>query len=449
MNHIKNIAKELHNLGLDAMLVTSEPGEFYAMGFHGEGVAFITPQECWYYTDSRYIEAANQEITGAHVDVLRSGQSYRQLVMSLVATHNVKKLGFEDEGMNVHQYKLWQEALPGVELVPASDLLTRLRMVKDEEELAVMREAQRITDEAFTEILNYVKPGVTESEIAVYYAHGDIVGTRIEGLGSTELIVAPDVVADLDRLASDDRVKAVVLRINSGGGSAYASEQMWRAVQLLKQRKPVVVSMGGTAASGAYYLACGAHCIYAEPTSLTGSIGIFGMIPDASGLLTDKLGLHFDVVKTNEASDFGTVGRPFNAAEGAAMQAYVDRGYALFLRRVAAGRGMKPQQVDSIAQGRVWTGRQAKAIGLVDYLGSLSDAVTHAALRAKTDDYTVKAYPARRPWYADMWADRGEGYFEQELRAALGSYYRPLVFLKSLQGTDCLQARLPYELNLH
>lgn len=289
----------------------------------------------------------------------------------------------------------------------------------------------------------------TESEIAVYYAHGDIVGTRIEGLGSTELIVAPDVVADLDRLASDDRVKAVVLRINSGGGSAYASEQMWRAVQLLKQRKPVVVSMGGTAASGAYYLACGAHCIYAEPTSLTGSIGIFGMIPDASGLLTDKLGLHFDVVKTNEASDFGTVGRPFNAAEGAAMQAYVDRGYALFLRRVAAGRGMKPQQVDSIAQGRVWTGRQAKAIGLVDYLGSLSDAVTHAALRAKTDDYTVKAYPARRPWYADMWADRGEGYFEQELRAALGSYYRPLVFLKSLQGTDCLQARLPYELNLH
>lgn len=289
----------------------------------------------------------------------------------------------------------------------------------------------------------------TESEIAVYYAHGDIVGTRIEGLGSTELIVAPDVVADLDRLASDDRVKAVVLRINSGGGSAYASEQMWRAVQLLKQRKPVVVSMGGTAASGAYYLACGAHCIYAEPTSLTGSIGIFGMIPDASGLLTDKLGLHFDVVKTNEASDFGTVGRPFNAAEGAAMQAYVDRGYALFLRRVAAGRGMKPQQVDSIAQGRVWTGRQAKAIGLVDYLGSLSDAVTHAALRAKTDDYTVKAYPVRRPWYADMWADRGEGYFEQELRAALGSYYRPLVFLKSLQGTDCLQARLPYELNLH
>lgn len=166
MNHIKNIAKELHNLGLDAMLVTSEPGEFYAMGFHGEGVAFITSQECWYYTDSRYIEAANQEITGAHVDMLRSGQSYRQLVMSLVATHNVKKLGFEDEGMNVAQYKLWQEALPGVELVPASDLLTRLRMVKDEEELAVMREAQRITDEAFTEILNYVKPGVTESEIA-------------------------------------------------------------------------------------------------------------------------------------------------------------------------------------------------------------------------------------------------------------------------------------------
>ncbi len=166
MNHIKNIAKELPSLGLDAMLVTSEPGEFYAMGFHGEGVAFITPQECWYYTDSRYIEAANQEITGAHVDVLRTGQSYRQLVLSLVAAHNIRRLGFEDEGMNVSQYNLWSEALPGVELVAASDLLTRLRMVKDEEELAVMRQAQRITDEAFTEILNDIKPGVTESEIA-------------------------------------------------------------------------------------------------------------------------------------------------------------------------------------------------------------------------------------------------------------------------------------------
>ncbi len=166
MNHIKNIAKELPNLGLDAMLVTSEPGEFYAMGFHGEGVALITSQECWYYTDSRYIEAAGQEISGANVDVLRSGQTYRQLVLSLVAAHNIRRLGFEDEGMNVAQYNLWRETLSGVELVAASDLLTRLRMVKDEEELAVMRQAQRITDEAFTEILNYVKPGVTESEIA-------------------------------------------------------------------------------------------------------------------------------------------------------------------------------------------------------------------------------------------------------------------------------------------
>lgn len=288
-----------------------------------------------------------------------------------------------------------------------------------------------------------------DSEIAVYYAYGDIVGSPVEGLGSSELIVGSDVVVDLDRLASDDRVKAVVLRINSGGGSAYASEQMWRAVQLLKARKPVVVSMGGTAASGAYYLACGAHCIYAEPTTLTGSIGIFGMIPDASGLLTDKLGLHFDVVKTNEASDFGTVGRPFNAAESGAMQAYVDRGYAQFLSRVAAGRGMKPQQVDSIAQGRVWTGQQARAIGLVDRLGSLGDAVAEAARRAKVEDYAVKAYPAQQAWYEAVWSEKRENYFEQELRSALGSYYRPLVFLKSLRGTDCLQARLPYELNLH
>ena len=195
-------------------------------------------------------------------------------------------------------------------------------------------------------------PASSSNDIAIYYAEGTIVDVSTQSpLNSTQSeIVGSKVVSDLDKLAKDESVKAVVLRINSGGGSAYASEQMWRAVQQLKAKKPVVVSMSGMAASGGYYLSCGADYIVADKTTLTGSIGIFGMVPDASELLTDKLGLHFDVVKTNVSSDFGAMGRGFNAAESAAMQNYVNRGYRLFLKRVADGRKMTPEQVDKIAQ---------------------------------------------------------------------------------------------------
>lgn len=166
MNHDTKIAAQLKEYGLDAMLVTSAPGEFYAMGFHGEGVALITPEETWYYTDSRYIEAAKQSITGgAHVSLPTGGKNYRQLVQDLVAAHGIGKLGFEDAYLSVAEYDLWSAAL-SAQLVPASGLLTGLRMVKDREELAAMREAQRVTDEAFTEILNFIRPGLTEREVA-------------------------------------------------------------------------------------------------------------------------------------------------------------------------------------------------------------------------------------------------------------------------------------------
>lgn len=165
MNHFSAIGAQLKDRGLDAMLITSAPGEFYAAGFHGEGVALITPSQSWYWTDSRYIEAAGLQVKGAQVGVTSAGLSYRKLVQDAMAGLNIKKLGFEEEYMSVGEYRLWTDALD-VEFVPASDLLTDLRMVKDADELAAMREAQRVTDEAFTEILNYVKPGVTESEIA-------------------------------------------------------------------------------------------------------------------------------------------------------------------------------------------------------------------------------------------------------------------------------------------
>lgn len=298
-------------------------------------------------------------------------------------------------------------------------------------------------------------PSTSGDAIAVYYAEGSIVDEATSTSFSEESeIVGSKVVKDLDELANDDDVKAVVLRINSGGGSAYASEQMWRAIQLLRKKKPVVVSMSGMAASGGYYMSCGANYIFAEPTTITGSIGIFGMIPDASGLLKEKLGLSFDVVKTNESSDFGAAGRPFNEAEAGAMQQYVNRGYQTFITRVAngrtaAGHKMTTADVDKIGQGRVWTGNQAIKLGLVDKLGTLDDAVKYAAKLAKVEDYYTEAYPAPSSW-ADSFASAttDDDYLQQRLQSVLGEYYSPLSFVLNADRNSMLQARIFYLPNL-
>ena len=225
--------------------------------------------------------------------------------------------------------------------------------------------------------------------IAVYYAYGDIVQSSVAGsmLSNTNAIVGADVCKDLEKLAKDDDVKAVVIRINSGGGSAYASEQIWHQVELLRKEKPVVVSMGGLAASGGYYMSCNANYIFAEPTTLTGSIGIFGIVPDHSELLTQKLGLKFDAVKTNRNSLFGTSSRPMNDEEIGYLTASISRGYDLFRKRVADGRKMTVEQVEAIAQGHVYTGEDALKIKLVDELGGLDKAVAKAAQLAKTKSY--------------------------------------------------------------
>ena len=294
-----------------------------------------------------------------------------------------------------------------------------------------------------------------DDQIAVYYASGNIVDVAGTGvlMGGDNEIVGEKVVSDLDKLAKDKHVKAVVLRINSGGGSAYASEQMWRAVQLLKQKKPVVVSMGGVAASGGYYMACGAQRIFADPTTITGSIGIFAMIPEASELLTQKLGLNFDVVKTNRASDFGGRALRIDELGGAALQKHVNHGYALFLKRVAdgrsaAGRRMSINEVDNIGQGRVWTGRKALQIGVVDQLGSLNEAITYAAKLAKTQDYYISNYPDNPSWLDNLKSSTDtDSYMERKLRTALGEYYEPLQMLHQVEQHNYMQARLPFSIN--
>ena len=286
----------------------------------------------------------------------------------------------------------------------------------------------------------------TGDKIAIYYAYGDIVDRKTDW--NDAVIDAEETCRELKKLREDKSVKAVVLRVNSGGGSAYASEQIWHEVELLKAAKPVVASMGGMAASGGYYIACNSDYIMAEPTTLTGSIGIFGLIPDASRLLTDKLGLHFDVVKTNRHADFGTVARPFDASEAAILQSYIRKGYGLFTRRVAEGRGMDARDVEKIAEGRVWTGKQAARVGLVDTTGNLQAAIRKAAELAKTEKYHTVACPLPAPWYEGLLESPKEDYLNSALRETLGAQYAPLMNLAQIRHLQGIQARLPYEPNL-
>lgn len=283
--------------------------------------------------------------------------------------------------------------------------------------------------------------------IAVYYAYGDIVDSETGGsmMSQGHKIVGAKVCKDLEKLMDDDDVKAVVLRINSGGGSAYASEQIWHSVKKLKEKKPVVVSMGGMAASGGYYISCISNYIVAEPTTLTGSIGIFGMFPDMSGLLTQKLGVKFDEVKTNRHSAFGTQARPFNEEEMGYLNKYIDRGYNLFRSRVAEGRKMKAEEVEKLAQGRVWLGQDAYRNKLVDELGGLDKAVAKAAALAKLKEYHTAAYPAKADWMEQfMNKAKGGSYIDNSMRAALGEYYEPFMLIKDMNNQNAIQARLPY-----
>lgn len=295
-------------------------------------------------------------------------------------------------------------------------------------------------------------PGGKEEgdEIAVYYAYGDIVDGASGALSQSESVIdGTKVSKDLEDLADDDDVKAVVVRINSGGGSAYASEQIWRAIQLVKAKKPVVVSMGGMAASGGYYMSCSANWIVAEPTTLTGSIGIFGMFPDMSGLVTQKLGVKFDEVKTNKNSAFGTMARPFSEEEMAYLSSYISRGYSLFRQRVADGRHMSVDAVEKVAQGHVWLGQDALKIKLVDQLGGLDDAVAKAAKLAKLDEYYTASYPGKADWLDQFTSAMSSGsYIDNQMRVAMGEYYSTFMLLKDINKQSAIQARIPYMVNI-
>ena len=260
-------------------------------------------------------------------------------------------------------------------------------------------------------------------KIAVLYAEGDIYESGTEG------IVAKDLIRDIQKIRKDSLIKAVVFRVNSRGGSAYASEQIWKAVQDLKRVKPVVVSMGDYAASGGYYISCGANSIVASPNTLTGSIGIFGMFFTFQEL-SQKVGLHYDVVKTYELSDLGDLNRPMTDLEKRKIQLHVERGYSLFVKRCSEGRRMSEASLRTIAEGRVWTGARAKQIGLVDAIGGIDKAFEIAARLGKVTQYRTVSYPEKKDYVTRLMEEVTGKTKMRLVREWLGEDFAPLLELK-------------------
>jgi len=296
--------------------------------------------------------------------------------------------------------------------------------------------------------------GTSGNVIAVYYAFGDIVqesSQSIPGYGSDNEIVGKNVVKDLQELAEDDDIKAVVLRVNSGGGSAYASEQIWHAIRLLRAKKPVVVSMGDYAASGGYYISCAADWIVAEPTTITGSIGIFGLFPEATELMNKKLGVHVSTVKTNAHSDLGlSLSRPFTPEECAIVQNYVNNGYDLFIDRCAFSRKKQSTDILPIAEGRIWTGKHALELGLVDQMGTLETAISEAKRRADITEFSVIDFPDEGNLLDNLLEDtKGNSYADVQMRATMGEYYDILRSLRSIQKKSGIQASMPYSIKVN
>ena len=363
---------------------------------------------------------------GISVDSLNS---YADSYLALQATETLVKAKMVDGMMYGDQVK---------------DAVKKMMKLEKDDDIAQL---------TLNDMLNVKDEKVEGSEIAVYYAEGDIVQDPKAAtmFGNNNYIASRKVCKDLEDLMNDDDVKAVVVRINSGGGDAYASEQMWHQMSELRKVKPVVVSMGDYAASGAYYMSAPGSWIVAQPNTLTGSIGIFAVIPDLSGLVTTKLGVRFDEVKTNRNSTFGNLmARPFNAEEKAMLQASVNRGYSLFRQRVADGRRLPVESVEKIAQGRVWLATDALNIKLVDQLGGIDDAVKKAAELAKLKDYYTSDYPAAASWMDNLLNSMSSSgtYLDEQLRQTLGDFYQPFTMLRSIDKREAIQARIPYAISI-
>lgn len=389
---------------------------------------------------STEMSPANREQTQAFLE-----STWKSILNDVSASRHISADSLNllaDRNMDFHPAETYVSSGLADTLMYQDEVLSYLKSLtglSDEDDLKTLN-----LDE-MTRVKATAPKSKTRDVVAVYYAYGEIdngSSSYDEGINSEK------VTKDLRDLRKDKNVKAVVLRVNSPGGSAYGSEQIWREVSLLKAEKPVVVSMGDYAASGGYYISCAAHKIVAEPTTLTGSIGIFGMMPDASELLNDKLGLHFDGVKTHKMADMGSMSRPFNAEESALMQQMVNQGYALFTKRCAEGRHIPLEELCKIAEGRVWTGSMAKELKLVDELGGLDTAIQLAAQLGKVKDYNLQTYPAKEDFLTQLLNTRTDRYIHSQLQETFGEYYRSFDWIRHLGQSDRLQARLPFNLRI-
>ena len=393
------------------------------------------------YTEDKMSDANRLQVTQFihHIwnDITTSVATARNIKKDTLNAYADRLITFEPTE-NLKRYKLVDDLLYADQV--KNKVKSILHLDKDDV----------INQVSVTDMLNSA-PSDKGEEIVVYYASGDIVQDKSMGyMGQQNQIVASEMCKDLEELKDDDDVKAVVIRINSGGGDAYASEQLWHQMAELKKKKPVVVSMGDYAASGAYYMSCGANCIFAQPNTLTGSIGIFAVFPDASGLITQKLGVKFDEVKTNRNSTFGNMmARPLNAEETSFLQGYVNRGYSLFRKRVADGRHQNEQAIERIAQGRVWAGPDALKIRLVDQLGGLDDAIAKAAQLAKVKEYHIAECPAPLGWQEQLFGlTESANSLDERLRITLGCLYEPFMQIRHLDKQAMLQARMPLVISI-
>ncbi|MFU8844259.1 MAG: signal peptide peptidase SppA [Bacteroidales bacterium] len=284
----------------------------------------------------------------------------------------------------------------------------------------------------------------SRNQIAIIYAEGDIV----QGEGSVNMIGGDKIARTIRNARLDEAIKAVVLRVNSPGGDGIASDVILREIALTRKEKPVVVSMGNLAASGGYYIACGADKILAQPSTITGSIGVFGLVPNFQEFFNDKLGITFDGVGTNENSDFVSITKPLPDYQRETIQTIIDRFYDTFIAHVATGRDMTVEEVDEIAQGRVWTGEDALRIGLVDQLGGLKDAIEIAADLAGLDDYRTVDLPRQKEPLQQLMESLMGDTQAKWLQRELGEHYNLFRYVKSVSEWQGIQARLPYEIRI-
>lgn len=389
------------------------------------------------YINTKMSEASKEQ-TVSYMNCI-----WNNLLDDMSASRGMSK---KDLNKAIDEFPMMQTAERVIEM----GLIDSLCYIPDMKEVLAKRSGAESKDMHYVSVRELNKIPVEgekyqANKIAVLYTAGQIYD-KSNGMGSGEEIVYTPVVKELEKLRKDEHVKAVVLRVNSPGGSAYASEQICQAIKELKKVKPVIASMGDYAASGGYYISSNADSIIASPTTITGSIGIFGMFFNAEKL-AQKVGLHYDMVKTNRFSDFGNMMRSMTPGEKALMQANIERGYELFVSRCAVGRGMTPEAIKKVAEGRVWTGEQALGLGLVDKLGYIDDAIEVAANMAGISEYSVVSYPEKKDPFTALMEELSGGAQSMMQNRSMEARFENM--LQDLQRSCGAQALMPYTLDIH